>query len=1153
MKHPWKLSFGIVFGVLVAFSFTMFASVKPAAAANPGTIAFQGKVVNADGTNVANGTYPFVFKIYNAATSTGSTTTSCGTDTHCLWFESDSITVTAGVFQVNLGTNTSLSTIDFNAQNSLYLGITFNGDSAGEMTPRPQLQSVPYAFNSDKVGGFTASQLAQLQTGTPTAQTGALSVTGGVTSGATVQGVTVVATGALQGNTLSVNTGTFAVSAAGAITASTGITDSGGYIQSGTTANSLTGATTLSAAGTALSVTNNATVGGIFTVQSATYTTGQVVINNGQTTAPPSYPNSYVPTLTVLTNNTSSSRPLFFGYESGGAYEAYLSSGACGAFTQMCLDLGNANTDYTALQNVGTTLNIGGNGVSDDGAFSTVAIAPSGTAATTVGGTLAVAGVESLASNLAFTGTTAATITGPSNQSFTVQSAGTGALNLSSATGTLGLAAGTSTLQRITSGSSLITTLDLKDTTTANTTLQLYNSGAGVSNLQLYGGGICTGSATCTTGGTTMRLDNAGDLTNIANYTSTGGVTGGFVNDAHTETANGTFAYTEATEALGYYLSDTSYSGTAGVAPTSATTTFTVSGLPNTVDGTEAFFTINDTKPAATNGVTATVHTVVLVIGTQTIATLAGASGEGAVTETRSFIVMRMNGTWRIVGEPPTTAVANTTSTATTADYAEYIDYSGNVKPQPGDLLTVGDDPASVKQTTIAYDDDALGVVSTSPYETAGADDGHSVIIALTGRVPVNVNLQNGPIAIGDKLTASSTPGQAMKATKAGHIIGTALTAYGGSQSPAQVTVQLGVGYDDPSDGVISSDDTSDGAVQSNTGSGTVSLDTNGSTGYVDIGTTTATGVIVGRNGQTTEIKGALTVDGGSTTSGAITMNFSNGTDLQVNGDGSVTAANIVSSPSAKTATNANGLLVQQGKATSGATTGLASGLTIDNADSSLPIGSAIAITNSGGAGYGKLISTPTFTVAANGDVTNSGVFSSSNGFSFIDASGKNLVSFGATGSENLAGALNVASASVSGGLNVGGDLNIAGLSTFQKLATFLAKTVFKQDVEFDGHITVASDSAGYASLRPGESTVSVTFQQPYATVPVVNASISSGQFLLTTVTNVTNSGFDINVQAPATTATTFSWTAVAVNNPQTATNPVPAATTPPVVPQTQP
>jgi hypothetical protein len=110
---------------------------------------------------------------------------------------------------------------------------------------------------------------------------------------------------------------------------------------------------------------------GQLNVQSSSYQTGQVVFSNGLTGTPPTYPNSYLPSLVVQDNETTSSRPLFFGYSTGSAWAAFLDSGSCGSFSQMCLDLGNGSTAYTALENVGTTLRVGGG---DDGSFSSVVV-----------------------------------------------------------------------------------------------------------------------------------------------------------------------------------------------------------------------------------------------------------------------------------------------------------------------------------------------------------------------------------------------------------------------------------------------------------------------------------------------------------------------------------------------------------------------------------------------------------------------------------------------------------------------------------------------------------------------------------------------------------------------------------------------------------
>src|SRR3954469_24174601 len=89
-------------------------------------INFQGKVVNPDGTNVPNGTYTFDFKIYSVS-SGGS----------AIWSETQSgVSVSSGIFQVQLGSVTSLpGSVDFNTDN-IYLGMAFNGDT--EMSPRIQ-------------------------------------------------------------------------------------------------------------------------------------------------------------------------------------------------------------------------------------------------------------------------------------------------------------------------------------------------------------------------------------------------------------------------------------------------------------------------------------------------------------------------------------------------------------------------------------------------------------------------------------------------------------------------------------------------------------------------------------------------------------------------------------------------------------------------------------------------------------------------------------------------------------------------------------------------------------------------------------------------------------------------------------------------------
>jgi len=72
-----------------------------------------------------------------------------------------------------------------------------------------------------------------------------------------------------------------------------------------------------------------------------------------------------------------------------------------------------------------------------------------------------------------------------------------------------------------------------------------------------------------------------------------------------------------------------------------------------------------------------------------------------------------------------------------------------------------------------------LGVVATKPGVLMSSNLLNSKPVALAGRVPVKISLENGPIKIGDYLTASKTvPGAATKALSSGNVVGRALEAY---------------------------------------------------------------------------------------------------------------------------------------------------------------------------------------------------------------------------------------------------------------------------------------------------------------------------------------------------------------------------------------
>ncbi len=108
-----------------------------------------------------------------------------------------------------------------------------------------------------------------------------------------------------------------------------------------------------------------------------------------------------------------------------------------------------------------------------------------------------------------------------------------------------------------------------------------------------------------------------------------------------------------------------------------------------------------------------------------------------------------------------------------------------------------------VEKSSKGYQKSLLGVVSTNPGAlldgtnflaggTASATNNPMrPAVALVGRVPVKVTMENGPIVPGDYITSSATTaGYAMKATRSGQVIGQAIESFDGS-NPAKQTVVI--------------------------------------------------------------------------------------------------------------------------------------------------------------------------------------------------------------------------------------------------------------------------------------------------------------------------------------------------------------------------
>lgn len=139
--------------VCATIVFVVFPIAQRANAAIPKVINFQGKLTAvSNGTNVANGSYAFEFKLYTA--SSGGV---------AVWTETydqgsgacNKLVLTNGVFNAKLGSCSSLSGIDFSG-GAMYLTVNFapTGTSYdGEMSPRKQLVASAYAFVANSVVG----------------------------------------------------------------------------------------------------------------------------------------------------------------------------------------------------------------------------------------------------------------------------------------------------------------------------------------------------------------------------------------------------------------------------------------------------------------------------------------------------------------------------------------------------------------------------------------------------------------------------------------------------------------------------------------------------------------------------------------------------------------------------------------------------------------------------------------------------------------------------------------------------------------------------------------------------------------------------------------------------------------------------------------
>lgn len=369
------------------------------------------------------------------------------------------------------------------------------------------------------------------------------------------------------------------------------------------------------------------------------------------------------------------------------------------------------------------------------------------------------------------------TIQPSSAGALTIQSSGSNNLTIGSGSGTIAL--GASTLQRTASGA---TSLDLIDG--ANTVLNVTNSGAGTALINADGyqaGGTPGISATCSggqfvqgqvvtggivTGGSCGSLPIRSFVDTTADAVVDNNTTSYWDNAAENNNTrpNITPSATDK-EIFGILTMETQATGTADVEVTArverSTSGSTACNSGTAVGGQPGTFASNTNarKTSTTSFMDAPAST-----GTQYYNVCADTDTVGT---TANVTRLRM------------TLFEVDSSNADLAELYPSLDQD----LMPGELLTMDANIKNgVKRTAGANDQKIVGVVSTSPALLIGGTDGQgtAVPVALTGRVPVLVSSENGPIQPGDPLTSSSTPGVAMKALTSGYVIGRAMGSFDG-------------------------------------------------------------------------------------------------------------------------------------------------------------------------------------------------------------------------------------------------------------------------------------------------------------------------------------------------------------------------------------
>src|SRR5574341_1024316 len=147
IRHLLILSSALLLASLVISGLNAYATFAAPSQSPyvPSAVGFEGRLADTTGQPVADGTYTITFSLYSEATG--------GT---ALWSETQNVTVSGGLYSVQLGSITPLNPTHF--EGSRWLGVQVSGDS--EMAPRIAISAVPFALNARQAMGLQGYDVA---------------------------------------------------------------------------------------------------------------------------------------------------------------------------------------------------------------------------------------------------------------------------------------------------------------------------------------------------------------------------------------------------------------------------------------------------------------------------------------------------------------------------------------------------------------------------------------------------------------------------------------------------------------------------------------------------------------------------------------------------------------------------------------------------------------------------------------------------------------------------------------------------------------------------------------------------------------------------------------------------------------------------------